>query len=116
MSLLLQSITDFFAFHTFVSLDVLRVVYAVGAMGMPLLAWGVWRWLGRFQFWRWMRGTAVDATRQVVPKRWRVGAVLVFLLCFLCLELTWRMMFEFIIAYLQMHQALQWLAHRAGMP
>ena len=40
---------DFFAFRSFVSLDVLRVVYAVGALGMPLMAWGVWLWLGRFR-------------------------------------------------------------------
>lgn len=107
---------DFFSFRTFVSLDVLRVVYALGAIGMPLMAWGVWLWLDRFLLWKWMRGTAADATRRVVPKRWRLTGILLFVLCFLCMELMWRMMFEFIIAYLQMRDALQWLAHSAGMP
>ncbi|MGC8806847.1 MAG: hypothetical protein ACP5QB_04775 [Thiomonas sp.] len=46
----MQAVADFFAFRTFVSLDVLRVVYALGAIGMPLMAWGVWLWLGRFRF------------------------------------------------------------------
>ena len=83
---------------------------------MPLLAWGVWLWLGRFQFVRRVRSVSVNATRQVIPKRWRIVAVFLFLFCFLCMELIWRMMFEFIIAYLQMRDALQWLARQAGMP
>jgi hypothetical protein len=112
----MQTLSDFFAFRLFVSLDVLRVVYAVGAIGMPLMAWGMWLWLGRFALWKWMRATTADVSRQVIPKRWRVAGILVFLLCFLCMELIWRMMFEFLIAYLQMHDALQWLAHSAGMP
>jgi len=116
MQAALNFFADFFSFRTFVSLDVLRVVYALGAIGMPLMAWGVWLWLGRFQLWKWMRGTAADATRRVVPKRWRLAGILLFVLCFLCMELMWRMMFEFIIAYLQMRDALQWLAHHAGMP
>ncbi|MGC8701547.1 MAG: DUF4282 domain-containing protein [Thiomonas sp.] len=112
----MQAVADFFAFRTFVSLDVLRVVYALGAIGMPLMAWGVWLWLGRFPLWNWMRGTAANAARRVVPPRWRLTGILLFVLCFLCMELMWRMMFEFIIAYLQMRDALQWLAHGAGMP
>ena len=112
----MQHLIDFFAFRSFVSLDVLRVVYAVGALGMPLMAWGVWLWLGRFRLWRWMRATAADVARQTLPLRWRLAGMGMFVLCLLCLELAWRMMFEFLIAYLQMHDALQWLAHRAGMP
>lgn len=111
----MQTIVDFFAFRTFVSLDVLRVVYALGAIGMPMLAWAVWLWLDRFALWRSMRGVSASAVRRVVPKRWRVISVLLFLLCFFCMELMWRMMFEFIIAYLQMHEALQLLSQRAGL-
>ncbi|OYV32990.1 MAG: hypothetical protein B7Z83_10110 [Thiomonas sp. 20-64-5] len=116
MQVIVDSVADFFAFRIFVSLDVLRVAYALGAIGMPLVAWGVWLWLDRFTLWKWMRGAAADATRQVIPGRWRLVAILLFVLCFLCMELMWRMMFEFIIAYLQMRDALQWLAHSAGMP
>lgn len=112
----MQSLADFFSFRTFVSLDVLRVVYALGAIGMPLMAWGVWLWLGRFALWNWMRGTAANATRRVVSRRWRLTGIVLFVLCFLCMELIWRMMFEFLIAYLQMRDALQWMAHHAGMP
>ncbi|MDY0330998.1 MAG: DUF4282 domain-containing protein [Thiomonas sp.] len=111
----MQTIADFFAFRTFVSLDVLRVVYALGAIGMPLLAWAVWLWLGRFALWRSMRGVSVTAVRRFVPRRWRVMSILLFLLCFFCMELAWRMMFEFIIAYLQMRDALQLLTQRAGL-
>jgi hypothetical protein len=29
-----------------------------------------------------------------------------FLACFLCMEVVWRMLFEFLMAYLQMREAL----------
>ena len=52
----MQTIIDFFAFRTFVSLDVLRVVYARGAIGLPLLAWAVWlaaweAWVAECRVW-----------------------------------------------------------------
>ena len=40
---------------------------------------------------------------------------LLFLLCFFCMELMWRMMFEFIIAYLQMHSDLRLLTQGANL-
>lgn len=112
----MQSLIDFFAFRTLVSLDVLRLMYAVGALGMPLLAWGVWLWLGRFRLWRWMRATTADVARNVLPLRWRLAGLMMFVLGLFCMELAWRMMCEFLLAYLQMRDALQWMAHRAGMP
>lgn len=35
---------------------------------------------------------------------------ILFLLFFICMEIMWRMMFEFLIAYLQMREALMELA------
>ncbi|CUA97315.1 DUF4282 domain-containing protein [Thiomonas bhubaneswarensis] len=110
----MQALADFFSFRTFISLDVLRVVYALGAIGMPLMAWALWLWLRRYALWNWMRRAAEQTTARVVPRRWRLAGMVLFVMCFLCMELMWRMMFEFIIAYLQMRDALQELARGSG--
>jgi hypothetical protein len=84
---------DFLAFRTFITPSVLLIAYYSGAVMMPLVGWAVMRWLKQRY-----------APDFIPPKRGYLLAL--FLLCFLCGELFWRIFFEFLIAYFDMHDAL----------
>ncbi len=84
---------DFLMFRVFVTPTLLLVIYYVGAVLMPLFVWLAWLWLKRKYF-----------PEVVLPKQ--VYISIFFLLGFLMMELFWRMMFEVVIAYFDMHDAL----------
>jgi hypothetical protein len=84
---------DFLTFQSFITPKVLTLFYYIGAVLMPLLGWSMMRWLKHRYF-----------PDFIPPKRFYL--YLIALLCFLCMELFWRMMFEFLIAYFDMHDAL----------
>jgi len=99
----LQAVADVLTFRTFVSPSVLVAVYYVGAISIPLLAWLLAR--------RVVAGLQSRDTRWEVGRsgqrggsRTRVGALT--LLIFLGMELGWRMLFEFLLAYFQIRDAL----------
>jgi hypothetical protein len=41
-----------------------------------------------------------------VPLRWRLLGLILFVAAFLFMELMWRMLFEYLIAFMQMRDAL----------
>ncbi len=84
---------DFLMFRSFVTPSFLLIFYYVGAVLMPFLAWLTWLWLKRKYF-----------PETVLPKQ--IYIYTFFLLGFLMMELFWRMMFEIMIAYFDMHDAL----------
>ncbi len=84
---------DFLAFRAFITPSLLIVIYYFGAAVIPLLSWFAMRWLKRRYF-----------PEFVLPKRFYIYTL--FLLCFLCMEIFWRMIFEVMIAYFDMHDAL----------
>ena len=84
---------DFLTFHTFITPKILLIFYYTGALVVPLLSWAVLKYLKRRYF-----------PDLIVPKRFYLYVI--FLLCFLCAELFWRMIFEVMIAYFDMHDAL----------
>ena len=84
---------DFLTFQTFITPKILILFYYIGAVAMPLVAWSASWWLKRRYF-----------PDYKLPKQ--IYLYIIFLLCFLCMELFWRMMFEFLIAYFDMHDAL----------
>jgi len=103
----MDSLLDFLAFRTLISEPVLIVFYYLGAVAMPVAAWFLALYLiRRFE----MAKGAYDMGRQLwlfsLPKKHRVWAIALMIGAFLFMELLWRMMFEFLIAYLQMHDAL----------
>lgn len=103
---LLGAVGDFFAFRTFIAPGVLYIVYYLGAVSIPVFAWLLARQA---------RARALDLQARV-PDRWagrgglgvagwaRVagGALIAFVL----MEIGWRMLFEFLLAYFQMREAL----------
>ena len=98
---------DFLTFKEFISIPVLIGFYYMGAVVMPVAIWAFSRWLmkkfklvgdihnaGKKKFW------GLLTTKQ------KIFYVAMFIMAFLFMELFWRMMFEFIIAYMQMRDAL----------
>ena len=81
--------------------------YYLGAIVMPLLIWQFISWMRR-------RFSVVDDGVQIkksmlnetLSLKQRVLFLIFFMFLFVMAELFWRMLFEFLIAYLQIRDAL----------
>ncbi len=103
----MDSLLDFLAFRTLISRQVLIVFYYLGALGMPLAAWTLALYLlRRFSAAREAMHNGRRLWSAALPRRYRLGAAGLFLLGFVCMELMWRVMFEYLIAFMQMRDAL----------
>jgi hypothetical protein len=96
---------DFLTFKTFITPSLLVIVYAIGAILIPLLSYYLGRWLITRYFSR-----QKEQFYTLTTPRQRAAILLVSLGCFLCMEIMWRVMFEFFVAYFDMHAALVKLA------
>jgi hypothetical protein len=98
---------DFLTFKTFISQDALIVFYYMGAIFCPFFAWVLAKILiykfdligslhqkGKEFFWK-----TLSFKQKIL-----VSFLMVFI--FLLMQLFWRMMFEFLIAYMQIRDAL----------
>ena len=98
---------DFLTFKTFISTEALIVFYYIGSLILPIGIWVVFIWL--IQKYKYIN-TAYENGKVIVWKsldrQQRVKLVSFFIVIFLFLELFWRMLFEFLIAYMQMRDAL----------
>ncbi|AGA33204.1 hypothetical protein TVNIR_1537 [Thioalkalivibrio nitratireducens DSM 14787] len=95
-------VRDFLFFRELVTPGVLFAAYYTGALLIPVVVFDLAR---RFRRRVQARLTAegVLPGRLRAPVAWAAGyAVVAFLLA----ELAWRMMFEFMLAYFQMHAAI----------
>lgn len=103
----METLADFLSFRLFISEYALVVFYYLGAVVMPLLALAMMVYLGRRfpQLW-WLGRRSGELARQHLPWRYRLALVLAFVCAFLLGELFWRMMFEYLIAFLQIRDAL----------
>ncbi|OYY73745.1 MAG: hypothetical protein B7Y40_07770 [Gammaproteobacteria bacterium 28-57-27] len=107
----MQTLSDFLSFKAFISPSVLMFCYYFGALGVPLVA-AVMLALARQKARE--RGLVLEkatlwaslATQQNI-----VVVATLFVLMFLCMEIGWRMMFEFMLAYFQMREALLGLSY-----
>jgi len=100
-------VADFLLFERMVSIPVLIGFYYLGAVLAPLAAWLLALWLSR-RLGRWL-----DLPRQgrdrlwaQLPLRYRLLVILLALAAFLFMELLWRLLFEYLIAFMQMRDAL----------
>ena len=90
-------ILDFLTFKTFITPTVLIVFYIIGAFIIPLFSWFIKIWIQKKYF---------KNIQFNIETKYKLLAYTIFILCFLCMELFWRMAFEVIIAYFNMHDAL----------
>ena len=103
----MQGVMDFLSFRYFISFPVLLACYYLGVVGIPLMSWYVTLWVKRKH---WIVSDPVERSSQQTLEHRKHGdkaafmALLLFL--FLSMEIIWRVIFEFLIAYLQMRSAL----------
>ena len=98
---------EFLAFKSFISTEVLIIFYYLGALILPIGVWLLLTWL--IQKYR-LLNTAYESGREIIWKslsrKQQAKIVVFFVTSFLFMELFWRMFFEFLIAYMQMRDAL----------
>ena len=98
---------DFLTFKTFISTEALVIFYYIGALILPIGLWIFLTWL--LQKYKYIN--AVYENGKVIfwkslDKQQRIKLLSFFIATFLFLELFWRMLFEFLIAYMQIRDAL----------
>ena len=98
---------DFLTFKSFISTEVLIIFYYIGAFILPVGVWTLLTWLIRkYKY----LNTAYENGKAIVwkslNKQQQIKLVAFFITGFLFMELFWRMLFEFLIAYMQIRDAL----------
>ena len=98
---------DFLTFKSFISTEVLIIFYYLGALILPIAIWILLIWLIRKYR---LLNTAYENGKEIIWKslsrKQQINLVIFFVTSFLFMELFWRMFFEFLIAYMQMRDAL----------
>ena len=98
---------DFLTFKTFISIPVLIGFYYMGAIVMPMFIWFFSTWLiKKFGVFADIHKAGRDKLWSLLSTQQKILFVAAFIMAFFFMELFWRMMFEFIIAYMQMRDAL----------
>ncbi len=97
---------DFLTFRSFITPDLLIILYYMGAVVMPLFA---------YLFYLWLRAKFSMDYEIDIRKRYRYLFYLAMIISFLSMEIFWRMLFEFMIAYFDMHDALLHIASEANI-
>ncbi|MFO7604652.1 MAG: DUF4282 domain-containing protein [Gammaproteobacteria bacterium] len=101
---------DFLTFRDFISTEVLIIFYYLGAVVMPVGIWLLLTWLvHKYRFLNIAHQTNMHALWNTLTRKQKLKLIVFFVILFLFMELFWRMFFEFLIAYMQMRDAL--LAH-----
>ena len=96
---------DFLTFKTFITPSLLIVIYYFGAIVIPVLSWYFSRWIMK-KYFREAAKKINETIQTHTTTQQRIVIYLLFILCLLCMEIGWRVMFEFLIAYFDMHDAL----------
>ena len=98
---------DYFTFKSFISTEVLIIFYYLGALILPIGVWFLLTFLIRKYK---LINTAYENGKEIIWKslnrKQQTKLVVFFITSFLFMELFWRMFFEFLIAYMQMRDAL----------
>lgn len=98
---------DFLTFKNFISTEVLIFFYYIGALIMPAGIWALLKWLiGKYQFLNVSYESGKAIIWNSLNKKQQMKLVVFFIFFFLFMELFWRMLFEFLIAYMQIRDAL----------
>lgn len=101
-------IGDFIRFRIFITPSFLVAVYYLGAVGIPLLAWYSAHQLKKKEP-EWLAAVSTSTwAGKIMPYKARI--VTMGLVMFLLMELFWRMMFEVMLAYFQIREAVMILS------
>jgi hypothetical protein len=98
---------DFITFKRFISIDVLIVFYYLGAIILPVSTWFFVTWLlQKYQLITIAYQKSKETLWHALNKKQKSKLILFFIISFMFMELFWRMLFEFLIAYMQIRDAL----------
>ena len=98
---------DFLSFKEFLSIPVLIAFYYLGAIVMPFFIWLLVTWLShKYPLFANIKQAGKNTLWGVLTTKQKFIFVIVFISAFLFMELFWRVMFEFLIAYIQIRNAL----------
>ena len=98
---------DFLTFESFISTEVLIVFYYIGAIVLPIGIWFVLIWfIRKYKFIEDAYKKGRETIWGSLSRKQQTRLVALFISAFLFMELFWRMLFEFLIAYMQMRDAL----------
>jgi len=122
---------SFFSFDTFIALDVLRIFYLLGMIVLPFVSWFFLLWVvnkysALFRFYKGIQHSIfisiivwvmskIKFFKKYVDKKtsWnmlsltqRLKFILLFMLIVFFSELFYRLLFEYLIAFMQMHDVL----------
>jgi len=98
---------DFLSFRAFISIPVLIGFYYMGALLMPLFMWFFSTWLmKKIKILGDLHRSGKEKLWSLLSTKQKLIFVSMFIMSFLFMQLFWRMMFEFLIAYMQMRDAL----------
>ena len=102
-----MGIMDFLTFKSFISTEALIVFYYLGALILPICIWFLLTWLTQKYE---LLNSAYKGGKEIIWKsldrKQKTKLIIFFVIAFLFMELFWRMLFEFLIAYMQMRDAL----------
>jgi hypothetical protein len=93
----MQEITDFLSFKTFISSYMLFVFYYLGAVVVPMIAYIFAKKIYKYP---------KETIKNTLPLDYKIKIAVFSIILFIFMEILWRMMFEFLLAFLQMRDAL----------
>jgi len=96
---------DFLSFQTFIAPSLLIVMYYIGALLIPLLTWYGSRWI-KNKYLSSLSQNIGHTIQTYTNTKQRFIVYLSIFFCFICMEILWRVMFEFLIAYFDIHDIL----------
>ncbi len=98
---------EFLTFQKFISIPVLIIFYYFGALILPFFMWIFATWVARkYKVIGDLKKKGKDAIWNILNAKQKAITIGAFAVAFIFMELFWRMLFEFLIAYMQMRDAL----------
>lgn len=98
---------DFLTFKSFISTECLIVFYYIGSVVLPAGLWFLMlRLVGKYRVIQAAYEAGKTRLWGMLTTKQRFQLVAFFLVLLLLAELFWRMLFEFLVAYMQMRDAL----------
>ncbi len=100
-------LSDFFLFRKFISQDVLIIFYFFGAVVLPFFIWKFYLLIvKKVKIFNSFKDSFSKNIWEKLSIQQKIYFITFFTVMFLFCELIWRMMFEFLIAYMQIRDAL----------
>lgn len=98
---------DFLTFNQFISTEVLITFYYLGAIVIPIGLWvAIKKLIHKYDFLNSGFETGKTLFWKSLNNKQQLKLSFILVICFLFMQLFWRMLFEFLIAYMQIREAL----------